>query len=1057
MSDNDINLNNRYIFNSPVIRNKKSKFFFSPTENNEFQLDNNINITPNKKIIHLSHLNLSKFSKKKKYKISSRDNSILINSNTLVFSLPYISNDIKNKKNKNYEKIVLELKHLFHIWTDNKSNVNTITHNRKNNKIINQKYNSRESDLIYDIFYYINIIKKNPRDRTLNDLYMIVNCLSNTKLGKYFKEEFDDNKEIFQKLITLCSVEIQHRKFYKGQKIFNIGDMPDYFYIILHGKIDIVKPMQKKVNISGNQYFCYLMNLLKINDNYTFNLCIENNKYNFAIKKEDLKKIPYIFISINLEKINMNYPIDFNEVLSIIDMKPIDFDLNENKIYDNNYIKQNTDKIKNFFPYKINSDLIEKYYFIFDKNEKNDVIIYDNVKFLSLETNDYFGDSALDSKTTRNATIIASEDTDVGFLEMGLYSSNLAEEKSKIIKKQLIVLLKNFYFNKINPKKFEKKYFGYFIRNIYKKGDIVFKEDEKPQFVYFIEDGRVELSTTKNILEMQKTIDILEKKLRNIKTIINTNSQKNDTDNEKNDKNEKNNKKKEKDEELLYSKVNTNFLDLMEHLNKKEIKKVLILKTNEDIGTISFYFDYPYITDCIVTSYKAKIFKIDIKYLNEIMNNEKNCLNDLNEKVKYKLQMFHDRLFNINNIKLLLADYKEHYKLEEIKKNEKKIKLDRLLHKHDIIYNKIKKDKNKTIINIKKFKELHNILINKQIENNNENISKINNNIKWTLPSIKSERVFIINNYSPYNKNKFESQSRKDWRNRTINNKIFNRLINKENNIKLFDLNNKSEKQIFKERKHNYYDDDISLKNKNSINIKSNNSENKNKINKNDSFILYFEKYFNNKNIASKTPLIFSKKIINFENDKNSNTERKNSNLDINNNVKSNSNIFSTQNKYLRISRNNNNSLNNNINFFSSYKNTNNSNNNDTMKKIFSILKTKNKSKFQNKNSFYDLTHPLTKSKLKNKKNIINSYVDKKSKNNFVNKTKHIDHPYYSPMVLTKREKYKIFCYNDEKKNKKKEKFENINKSINNLRFFPSENMIINNANSENIKYRKIL
>ena len=38
-------------------------------------------------------------------------------------------------------------------------------------------------------------------------------------------------------LITFCSVEIKHKKFYKNQKIFNIGDLPDYFYIILQKEL----------------------------------------------------------------------------------------------------------------------------------------------------------------------------------------------------------------------------------------------------------------------------------------------------------------------------------------------------------------------------------------------------------------------------------------------------------------------------------------------------------------------------------------------------------------------------------------------------------------------------------------------------------------------------------------------------------------------------------------------------------------------------------------------------------------------------------------------------
>ena len=56
-----------------------------------------------------------------------------------------------------------------------------------------------ESDLLYDILELLEIIKKTPNERTMIDLYKIVNYLSNTKLGIYFKEEFADNKEIYEK------------------------------------------------------------------------------------------------------------------------------------------------------------------------------------------------------------------------------------------------------------------------------------------------------------------------------------------------------------------------------------------------------------------------------------------------------------------------------------------------------------------------------------------------------------------------------------------------------------------------------------------------------------------------------------------------------------------------------------------------------------------------------------------------------------------------------------------------------------------------------------------
>ena len=1062
----------------------KTKIIKNTSNNIFLQIQNN-EIKPNNKIsLNINQLNTSNYSKKKR----NKNNSIIISNDTLIYSLPFLLND-KTKKNKNYERISFELKNLFNLRGNNNINYIIKKDNNKDNNKDNKKDNNKDNNKnknnnsidfedTNNILEYIRKIKIPPNQRTMVDIYLIYNWLSKTKLAKYFKEEFDDNNEIYEKLITFCSIEIKHKKFFSGQKIFNIGDLPDYFYIILQGKIDIVKPRQKKVSLSGNQYFYYLMNLLKNGDNYTFNLCIENNKKNFIIEQKDIELLPYIFISMILEKININYPIDFNEILSIVNIDPIKFGLTEIEAYDNSYLKENTDKILKCFPYKINSDLIEKYYFIFDKYEKKDIIIYENVKFLSLETNDYFGDSALDSKTTRNATIIASEDTDVGYLEMNLYQSYIGEEKNKIIKKQINFLLQNFFFKKINPKKFQKKYFGYFICNNYKKGDILYKEDENPKYAFFIEEGRVELSSSKNILEMELTIEALNKKLKNINTIIKNRPESDDIDN--NEKDENNNEIiiDNGDDEFLYNKINNNYMDLFEQINKKENNKILFLKKNEDLGIISFYFDYPYITNCIVSSTKAKIFKIDIKYLSEIMSYEQNCLYDLNKRVQYRLTLFKERFFNLNNTKLLIADKKESFKLEEISKNENIIKKNKLLNKNDIIYNKMKKNKYKTKIDINKFKELYKKMINKNNENNNSNDSKLNKNlIKSTLPSIRLKRVIIFNHNTPKNILKDNSINSKSWRNKTIYHhrinlqKIKNYSREKDNTIKFLEYNNnKSDKNIYKKRMNI----DSSINNTNSIyfqntkiNKQLNNNNNELRRNKNDSFIRFFEKYLTYKNsLPNNIPLIFSKKkLINIEdNTKISNDKIEytsdNKCLNINNiNEKSYTNII--RNKFWRNSRNSSNSLFssiNNINSFSSNKKTNNLN--DISNKINFLLYKKNKNILPKKNDYDDSIHIKNKNKYIIKDKNINSYADKRrsSKCYINNKKKHIDHPYYSPGVLTKREKYKIFMINDYTKKPNRLKIDDF-KKISEFEVFPLSSNNKNNIENNSLifKYKKVL
>ena len=216
-----------------------------------------------------------------------------------------------------------------------------------------------------------------------------------------------------------------------------------------------------------------------------------------------------------------------------------------------NFIRKNADKIKAFFPYKITTDLVDKYYFIDDQIIQKDVFIYHDQKFLSLGTNSHFGDSAMDSHTTRNATVIASENTDVGYLEMRLYHSHISQEKYKLINKKLRFILDYSFFHRINPFIFEKKYFSLFITDNYRKGDVLFNEDQKATFAYFIEEGIVELTTSKNTVEIQILIKILENKRNNIEQIFTHFRQGGE-------------------EEMMYNKIDNNCGDLLKYINRKE-------------------------------------------------------------------------------------------------------------------------------------------------------------------------------------------------------------------------------------------------------------------------------------------------------------------------------------------------------------------------------------------------------------------------------------------------------------------------------------------------------
>ena len=929
---------------------------------------------------------------------------ISINPDTWVYKLPFLY--IEDSKVKNYEKIYSELLKLFELKNDDEdfNDLKNIPLRLLGQKSSNK--NNNDLDMFYNATDYINLIKKPPKVRTMYDIHLISHYLSKTKLGKSFKDEFR-NDEIYGKLITFCSVEIKYKRFIKGEKFFNIGDLPDYFYMILNGKVDIIKPLQVKMALTGNEYFLYLMKLLKNRDRYTYDLCLENNELNYVIEKEEEKYLPYIYILINLSKKKTD--LFFREIISAVNLRPHELGLSEKEASSDKFVRKNIDKINKFFPYKITADLVEKYYFITNRTMPKDVVIYQDQKFMSLETDSYFGDSAIDGHTTRNATIIASENTEVAYLEMSLYHSHIQQEKIKLIHKTVRFFLENYFFHRINHYNFEKKYFSFFIANNYVKGDVLFTENQKAGFVYFIEEGIVELSSSKNVIEMQILIQILQNKKQNIENIFK-------------------HFQEEGEKELLYNNIKNDCSELIKYFKKKEKNKLLILKNNEDIGLISFFYDFPYIADCVVVSSTAKIYKIDFKYLNQILGNEQNCIYDLIKRINYKLKLYQQRIFNINNIKLSIADK------EETDKNNKKIELMREERIKFENRNKIKRnEKNKERENkaeIKKFQDIcinfYSSRINKNnTKNSNHGNSNFNTNLNNSyLPAIKCER----------NLNKNDSYFIFKFFSRNIN-KLNEKMKKNKSQINL--LLNKPEQKTFKIKNFSkLFFKDTTKESSNSINFTSrinlhqNNTKKKylkEEIKDKDVFIKFFRKYAY-KNRILDTSLFFNKIRIKRK-IKEVNKNNKNNNNNYLNQSSINSQIKSKYNKKddLIFSRNQK------LPTCNSNDNINSVSQKIMSKKIQTIISSNIDKSLENKKNENSLIKEIdNKKEEKQNQNEIKAYTDRKLIKIKINKK--IDHPYYSPSVLLKKIKYGLFMNN---KKLEKEKQNNISvKSYKNLGFF---------------------
>ena len=339
------------------------------------------------------------------------------------------------------------------------------------------------------------------------------------------------------------------------------------------------------------------------------------------------------------------------------------------------YINDNYTLIKKKFP-KIPEDKINDYRFINNKVINKQVKIFDYNKFMTFESLDYFGENSIENNIPRNGTTICIEDTEVLYLNNKLYLNNVLTKKAIILERKTAFLIQNYLFDKIPQKKFEKKYFSWFILETYNKGDILFKENGKLEYVYFIKEGNVKLLTSKSMLELEIMINEISKKIIKIQNIYKNNDNENENHN------------------LIYNNIKSDYQELSEHINKKEIIQLFIVKEKEDLGIISYALGLNNLYTGLVDSITAKIYKIDIKYLTELFNNEKNCFYELIDRVENKLKVFRKRLFEINNAKLSMIDQKINEKKSNIYDEELEGNINILSfspnNKIDLNFNKLK-------------------------------------------------------------------------------------------------------------------------------------------------------------------------------------------------------------------------------------------------------------------------------------------------------------------------------------------------------------------------------
>ena len=97
-------------------------------------------------------------------------------------------------------------------------------------------------------------------------------------------------------MLTFFAFEMKCRLFEEDDIVFRIGDLSVYLFLIIEGKVEILKPITEIRKMTGYEYFSYLLDLKNNSDEYLFNMSINDNLKVYDFEKSDFDQISNIYI-----------------------------------------------------------------------------------------------------------------------------------------------------------------------------------------------------------------------------------------------------------------------------------------------------------------------------------------------------------------------------------------------------------------------------------------------------------------------------------------------------------------------------------------------------------------------------------------------------------------------------------------------------------------------------------------------------------------------------------------------------------------------------------------
>ena len=625
--------------------------------------------------------------------------------------------------------------------------------------------------------YLINIEKpkKNRNEIDKQNIYHYLFSLENfIKIIKKF-----NNEKYKECLKNICNI-VDYEFYEKNTLLIKYGTFCEKFFLILKGKVELIIPIEKNINLYYKEYLKYITNLIIYEEYNLLSQLLFLNSETFPIEIPELPhNIGKIILrkknnkNINKKIINI-YLNDLKKLLN--DKEKILFEIRINILKNQKEYLEYNNIIKNItyeqIKQRLNSIKINNYLSKNKGENENKIKIkyFEYYLINHLNIGEFFGELAPFNMNLLNYSILTKEDTYFFTINKENTSQILKECIEKNNKYLTQKIISNKIFKNFPSIKFNKNYLKYFTKKTIKKHEFLIKENSIIEYIYLLKKGDYEINCYKTLEQLTKYIFYLKKYIKN------------------ND-------------------ININILKQIENIKKQHIQLQNLSKESKSFNK---YFN--------INKYLFKINIInfyDIIGLNDIFYNDENKISMFNYELKS----------NVGEYYLIKKDfYEKIYEDNEIVQNNqtkiliKKINLllERIINiRINFIKNifKLKFDN----INFKEYSNFNNLIFYKDIYKNKSNNKSLKHSKSFSLTYIKFPKYFInLKKYnSSLNKNKLDNKNYSSfvkykssnfslYKKKKSLNESLNNISNNSSNINNFLFNNNLLNKVKTEKDDNY-------------------------------------------------------------------------------------------------------------------------------------------------------------------------------------------------------------------------------------------------------------